>query len=188
VQEIIMRSTDKSQVHDVPRWLLWLVALVCFGPLTVQWLLGVLIFPFWVEMLAFQIAEPERFLNDASVSIWDFAWPMGFVISGGVGLVGLLRVLTLSRRRRPTSHRVFTLGLVAVGLVPLLIFDAWIVVGTLGDLSARVPVVALAIYLVFPFAGAAWLLSKSWQFLSAGPRDDHREIPMRAPVRPNWRS
>jgi len=166
-----MRSVAEAEVAAAPRCLLWLVALVCFGPLTVQWLLGVLIFPFWVGMLAFQIAEPERF-NDPSVSLWDFVWPMGFVISGGVGLVGLLRVLTLSRRRRPTSHRVFTLGLVAVGLVPLLIFDAWIVVQTLGDLSAGVPVVALAIYLVLPFTGAAWLLRESWQFLLAGSARD----------------
>jgi hypothetical protein len=30
-------------------------------------------------------------------------------------------------------------------------------------------VTALAVYVVLPFGGGAWLLSKSWKFLLAGP-------------------
>ena len=171
-----MRGLARSKLDDVPRWSMWLVACVCFGPLIAQWLLGVLMFPFWILMLAFQVAPPQPVASDPSVSMWDFAWPMALVLCGGIGLVGLLRVLTLSHRRRPTSHRLFTLGMVAAGLVPLLVFDAWIVVGTLSDLSAGIPVAGLFIFLVLPFAGAAWLLAKSWRFLFAGPRDDRGRL------------
>jgi hypothetical protein len=110
-----MRTGGEPRVPDVPRWSLWLVAVVCFGPLAVVLLLGVLVLPFWVGMLVAQVTEPERFAHDLSGSIWHFVWPIGLVISGLIGITGLVRVLALSRRERPKSHRVFTIGMVAVG-------------------------------------------------------------------------
>jgi hypothetical protein len=175
-----MRNTSESAASKVPRWSLWLVAAVCVGPLIVQGLLGVLLFPFWVATLVFQVAEPERFAHESSGSIWDFAWPMGLVASGFIGLVGLIRVLTLSHRERPKAHRVFTLGTVAVGLAPLLIFDGWIVAGAVLDVSEGVPVAALAIYVVLPLTGAAWLLAKSWRYLFAGPTHEPLHVRKRA--------
>ncbi len=162
-----MRTATESDVPSVPRWSLWLVATLCFGPLTGVLLLGVLVLPFWVGMLAALLIEPERFAHD--LSIWHIAWPIALVISGLIGLVGLVRVLTLSRREQPTSHRVFTLAMVAVGLTALMIFDLPIVAGVFSDFSDGVPVAGVAVYIVLPFAGAAWLLAKSWRFLIAVP-------------------
>jgi hypothetical protein len=151
---------------------LWLVAVVCFGPLIAVWLLGVIMLPFWAAMMVFQVTQPERFALDASGSLWDFVWPIALVIFGFIGLVGLARVLTLSHRERPKSHRVVTLGIVAAGLVPLLVFDTYLVGRLVADFSEGIPLAALAIYLVLPFSGAAWLLLKSWPFLIAGSRRD----------------
>lgn len=160
-------QTASEAVPDVPRWWLWLVAMVCFGPLAGVLFLGVLILPMWIGMLVALLAEPERFAHDPSVTIWVFVWPIGLVISGLCGLVGLVRVLSLPRPERPKSHRVFTIAMVAVGITALLIFDLPIAVGLLTDFSEGVPVGAIAVYIVLPFAGAAWLLSKSWKFLIA---------------------
>ena len=168
-----MTISQKRATRDVPRWSLWLVAVVCFGPLVLVWLLGLIMVPLWAGMLAFQLAEPERFAHELSGSIVDFIWPIGVVIAGFVGIVGMLRVLTLSRRERPKRHRVFTLGMVAVGLAGLAIFDLPLI-GSFADVSdvsdvadGAALVRALAIYLVLPFGGAAWLLAKSWKFLVA---------------------
>ena len=162
-----MRTTVEFDVPVAPRWCLWLVAVVCFGPLAAVWLLGALALPLWVGMLAAQLMEPERFAHELAGSIWDFVWPIALVISGLIGLVGLVRVLTLSRRERPESHRVVTIAMVAVGLTALLIFDLPIAIGVLSDFSEGIPVAAIAVYMLLPFAGAVWLLSKSWRFLLA---------------------
>jgi cell division protein FtsW (lipid II flippase) len=94
------------------------------------------------------------------VSVWDVAGPLCLVIGGFIGLVGLVRVLTLSRRERPKSHRFFTIGMVAVGLVTLLVFHQ-------PDLSDLISLAGV-VFLVLPFTGAARLLRKSWKFLVAG--------------------
>ena len=158
--------------RDVPRWVLWLVAVVCFGPLTLTWLLGVLLVPFWVGMIGIQLARPERFADD-SATIWDIALPIGLVIGGLIGLVGLTRVLTMSRRERPKSNRVFTIGMVTIGLMTLLIFHQPFV-----GMPDRLAVFSLGglVHLVLPFTGAAWLLAKSWPFLFAGPGRTDVEI------------
>jgi hypothetical protein len=153
-----MRVAKKSDRRNVPRWALWLVAVVCFGPLTLTWLLGVLFMPYWVRMIAIRLEQPERFADQ--VPIWDAAGPLCLVIGGFIGLIGLVRVLTLSRRERPQSHRFFTIGLVAVGLITLLTFLG------LPDFSDVFSVAGL-VYLVLPYAGAAGLLLASWKFLLA---------------------
>lgn len=72
------------------------------------------------------------------------------MIAGGIGLVGLLRVLTLPRRKRPKSHRVYTLGMVAVGLVALLIFNLAMLGGPISDVWDGLSIAAF-VYLVLPF-------------------------------------
>jgi len=163
-----MRVDTESDRRDMPRWALWLVAGVCFGPLTLMWLLGVLYLWFWIAVISVRLADPERLAHDPSATIWDVAWPVGWwVIGGFLGLVGLVRVLTLSRREPPKSHRIFTIGMVAVGLITLLSFH-WPLVGAeSSDLAYLISVGGLT-YTVLPFAGAAWLLAKSWRFLIAG--------------------
>jgi hypothetical protein len=162
-----MRVETEFHRRETPRWALWLVTVVCFGPVTLIWLLGVLLTPIWIAMLAALIAEPERFAHDASATSWIVALPIALVIGGLIGLIGIVRVLTLSRHERPKSHRLFTIGMVAVGLVTLLSFD-WPLVGPeFSDFADLVSVGGL-IYTLLPFAGAAWLLAKSWRLLLAG--------------------
>src|SRR5688500_5716235 len=100
-----MRVDTAFDRREMPRWALWLVAVVCFGPLTLVWLLGVLMTPIWIGMLAALLAEPERFAHDPSAPPWVVALPIALVIGGLIGLIGIVRVLTLSRRARPKSHR-----------------------------------------------------------------------------------
>jgi len=183
-----MRVDTESDRREMPLWALWLVAVVCFGPLTLMWLLGVLLLPFWVEMLVTQLAEPERFAPAPDASMWVTAVPIAWVIGGLIGLIGIIRVLTLARRERPKSHRFFTIGMVALGLATLLSFH-WPLVGAeFSDLAYLISVGGLT-YTVLPFAGAAWLLVKSWRFLLAGsvrPDGDSRSRVKRE-HRDDWR-
>jgi hypothetical protein len=170
-----MRSTIRSDT-EAPRWLLWLVALTSFGPVMVLWLLGVLYSLFWAGWLFVALTDPER-LPDAFLSdgAWDFVWPMGLVVAGFLGLVGLLRVLTLSHRERPSSPRVFTMGMVAVGLTGLAIFDVPLLLEAISGFPDGIPAAPIVLYLVLPFAGAAWVLCKSKKFLLADRRRDRSD-------------
>jgi hypothetical protein len=162
-----MRTLQRSiVVDDAPLWSLWVIALVCFAPVTALWLLGVLVAPFWVSMIAALLTTPERFPVDSAEALWGSVAALTYVVAGFVGLLGLLRVLTLPRRERPKRHRFFTIGMVAVGLAALLGFSYPI---GLGDLSDGRGLVALVVIVLLPFIGAAWLLVKSWRFLLAGP-------------------
>ena len=179
-----MRVDTESDRREMPRWALWLVAVVCFGPLTLLWLLGVLITPIWIGMLTALLAEPERFGSDPSAGVWVVAFPIGLVIGGLIGLIGLGRVLTLSRRERPKSHRLFTIGMVAVGFVTVLAFNR----PGMSELSDLVSVAGL-VNLVLPLAGAAWLLAESRRVLFADPGSANveRRMRLRRERRDDWR-
>lgn len=161
-----MRSVTESDVDDAPSWSLWLVAAICFGPAALLCLLGVLALPVWFTMLSELLARPERFAHDPGATVWNVAVPIAYVISGLIGLLGLGRVLTLPGRERPRSHRIFTIGMVAVGLAALVFFSLPL---TLDDFSEGIPA-DLVVLVVLPFAGAAWVLSKTWRALIAAPR------------------
>lgn len=181
-----MRINSESDRRDMPPWALWLVAVVCFGPLTLTWLLGVLLVPFWIRMLRVLMLEPERFAHDPSANVWVVALPIGLEIAGLIGLFGLIRVLTLSRLERPKSHRLFTIGMVGVGLAALLAFHF---VGG-GTALSEVFSVGGLVYLVLPLMGAAWLLAKSWRFLLAAsirPDVESRGSTIRRARRDDWR-
>lgn len=170
-----MRIDIESDRRELPRWTLWLVAVVCFGPLTLMWLLGVLIMPIWIAMLTALLAEPDRFAHDPDVGTWVVALPIGLVLGGLIGLIGIIRVLTLSRRERPKSHRLYTIGMVAVGLVTVLAFNQT----ELSEVSDLISVVGL-VNLVLPLAGAAWLLAESRRVLFADPGRANVERGIRA--------
>jgi len=182
-----MRVDTKSDRRGMPRWALWLVAVVCFGPLTLTWLLGVLMTPIWLAMLTALLAEPERFAHDPNANIWVLALPIGLVIGGLIGLIGVIRVLTLSRER-PKSHRFFTIGMVAVGLVTALTFNQPYGEGGAIDFSAVMSVPGF-ILVVLPFMGSALLLAKSWRFLLAdrGRANVERRVRPRSERRDDWR-
>ena len=164
-----MRSVDPPEPRDVPRWLLWLVTCVCFGPLTAVLALGVLMVPLWTVMFVMGLADPERFADAAGTSVWVAFWPICYVLGGLVGLAGLLRVLAPSRRARPERHRVLTLAMIGIGFAALAMFNVPFLTGP-WDFAGGFLDAGLAIYVVLPFGGGAWLLAKSWTFLIA-PRD-----------------
>jgi hypothetical protein len=162
-----MRTFRRAAVVDGPSTgSLWVVSVVCFAPVTALWLLGVLMAPLWVSMIAVLLIHPERFPVDRAEALSGAIAGLMYVGAGLVGLVGLLRVLTLPRRERPKRHRFFTIGMVAVGLAALLGVSYPIEVP---DPSDRPGLIGLAVTVVLPFIGAAWLLAKSWRFLFAGP-------------------
>lgn len=169
-----MRSAIGHRRTDVPRWLLWLVAVVCFGPLLVVWWFGALLVPIWVVLLAAEIAQPERFAHEPPEALWSAASAIACVVGGGIGLAGLLRVLTV--RERPRRHRVFTLGAVAVGLAALLLFEIPTLRGDLSDLRDGENIAGFLFSFGLPLIGTAWLLATSWRFLlaSRGPESGQR--------------
>lgn len=183
-----MRVDTESDRREMPRWALWLVAVVCFGPLTLMWLLGVVYVVVWVAILAPQLAQPEPFAVDVSELLRDLVWSFAQVIGGCIGLVGLVRVLTLSRRARPKHHRVFTIGMVVIGLLAALSFHQPFTEGGMLDISAIISIWGL-VYLVLPFTGAAWLLAKSRRFLLAATvrTDAERRPRVRRERRDDWR-
>ena len=184
-----MSVASESDRRDVPRWVLWLVTAVCFGPLTLMWLLGVLYVVLWVAVLGPQLAQPEPLAVDVSELIRELVWPIAQVIGGWIGLIGLVRVLTLSRRERPKSHRIFTIGMVVIGLLTSLSFHQPFVEGGMPDVSEIISVAGL-VYLVLPFTGAAWLLAKSWRFLAAAsvpPDAQSRGSTISRERRDDWR-
>ena len=117
-------------------------------------------------MLVNRIIEPNAFVHEPE-AMWSALSAVGYVVAGGVGLAGLLLVLILPRDERPKSHRYFTIGMVAVGLAALLVFNLPMLDTPLADLWDDPPIGALLACLVLPFGGGAWLLAKSWRFLFA---------------------
>lgn len=151
----------------VPRWSLWIVAVICFGPLVFIWLFGVLALPLWVQMIGYRLADPESFSGPLSGSGWEPVWPILLVVGGFVGLVGLVRVLCLPQER-PESVRFITIAMVAIGLLSLLVFDLPFFATIIAfDFTEGFPVTGFAVYLLLPITGAAWLLSRTWKFLIA---------------------
>ena len=167
-----MRVSNESDRRAAAPWSLWLVSVVCFGPLALLWFLGVVMLPLWVAMLAVQLAEPERFAHD-SAPIWAGVSPIAYVCAGFIGLVGLVRVLTLPRRERPKSHRYFTIAMVAVGLAAVLIFEFPWFTGDPVDFIEPANLAAFLVYFALPVTGTVWLLAKSWRFLLAAPGRAH---------------
>ena len=162
-----MRTCDESELRTAPRWSLWLVALICFGPLTALWLLGLLLVPLWILLIAVQLAQPEHFAHEWPETIWYTALPVAYVIAGSIGLVGLVRVLTLPHER-PKRHRYITIGMVAVGLIGLLAFELPLFTGDPSDWTDGRTVAEALLLWVLPMTGLAWLLAHSWRYLLAG--------------------
>ena len=104
---------NRSSVHR----LLYVEVAVCFGPLVVVWLIGVLLFPVWAIMIVgyfngwIPFAEPEGILP------WRVLWPMVMVVSGGVGMFGLIRLVSLASLEtpRPERERTTLLAISGVG-------------------------------------------------------------------------
>lgn len=156
-----MRFVNETEASPKPGSSLWLVAIVCFGPLTLVLLLGVLALPLWFSMLAELLIRPEDFAHPGA-SGRNVAIPIAYVVSGLVGLAGLVRVLTLPRDARPRSHRIFTIGTIVIGLAALLIFDLDRIVRTIAEFPEGIFETGTLVYVVLPLTGTIWLLAKTW--------------------------
>jgi hypothetical protein len=138
--------------QTVLRILLWIEAAVCFGPLAFVVWLGALIFPVWVGMLAAMLFGVVPTVDPAGGSVWHVVAPMGFVLGGVTGLVGLVRVLlALSRREAPLQPSSATSVMLLVGLLTLVSFNLYSG-GLPGNTSA------LMVYVVLPGIGSLHLL------------------------------
>lgn len=107
--------------------LLWIEAVVCFGPIASVLALGALIFPMWAATLGGALIGVVPWLDGAGVSMWVVVPPMMFVVGGLVGLVGLFRVLlalTQSEPRpRPSRSTAIMVLIGLAGLVALNLYD-----------------------------------------------------------------
>ena len=154
----VMRSTSDPGARSVSSRALCVVAVVCFAPLVLVLVLGLVAVPVWVGMIAMHLAEPERFSPEVSGTIWDGVWPLALVLSGLLGVVGLFRALALPRREASALSRRATLAMIVVGLAALAAFDLVVIVpGILSEPAEELPIAGLAVYVVLPFVGAAWL-------------------------------
>lgn len=161
-----VRQLLSITVKTEPRCLFYVVAVVCFGPVVLVALLGVTMIPVWIGMLAEQIAEPERFRVEDR-GIWDDVWPIVLVASGLVGFIGLIRFFGLLHGHPTAMSRRVTLAMVAIGLLALLVFDLLVVVPGLFSMPIdEWPITGLAIYVVLPLLGTAWLLLAARKALS----------------------
>ena len=113
-------------------------------------------------------------------TLWEFRYPSkreDFNFGAGPHSTPLL-----------VGDRLFTIGMVAVGLATLLSFN-WPIVGAeLSDFAYLISVGGL-IYTVLPLAGASWLLAKSWRFLLAdrGGVNVERRTRLGRERRDDWR-
>ena len=136
----------------IPVALLWVEAIICFGPLVLVLLLGALIFPIWVVMLAAALIGVAPWVDGAGRTMWDVVWPMMFVLGGAIGLAGLVRILVvLSERDRPAQRSTATTIMVLVGLLALASFNLYDGVDTEN-------LAALLVYVLLPGIGSLHLL------------------------------
>jgi hypothetical protein len=162
-----MRFVNDAEESPKSSSTLWLVAAVCFGPLTLVLLLGVLMLPLWFAMLTDLLMQPEHYAHDPGATVQNVARPIAYVLCGLVGLTGLVRVLTLSRGTRPRSHRYFTIGMIATGLAALLVFDVGRIVRAIAEFPDGILDAATLVYVVLPLTGAVCLLAMTWRQLIA---------------------
>ena len=150
----------------------WLVleALVCFGPIGLVLLLGVIFLPAWVSMLLAYFSDAES--SGLTEGPWVVIRPMLVVIGGVIGLIGLVRVLVLlsSQRAKPGGRRL-TLAMVAIGISALLLFH-WMGGGIPPLGVDAVP--ALLVYWILPAIGIVHFLFLAREPLLRGVwrRDD----------------
>lgn len=130
--------------------LLWIEALVCFGPLFFMLALGVLFLPVWLAMLAAMLTGVMPWVDGAGTSGWRVVWPVLFVLGGVIGIIGLVRMLVaLSGREPPRASRA-TSVMIFVGLFTLVAHNLY------GGLPGNV--IALLVEWVLPGIASVHLM------------------------------
>jgi len=147
-------SAKTLPIRGLVRLLVVIEALVCFGPLLFLLCVGVLLSPIWIISLTF---DPEMTGEGA----WPSVYSLGMVSLGIVGTVALIFVVAEIISDRQLLNTRIRLGLVALGLLGVMMFN-WPWVPTLLDggmsFEATWP---LLLYLVMPVTCSIHLLRLS---------------------------
>jgi hypothetical protein len=86
---------------SVGRALFYLELAVCFGPVVIVWLFGVLLFPIWLIMIIGYFTGLIPFDEPEGILPWRVLWPMVMVVGGGIGMFGLMRAIWLAEQDAP---------------------------------------------------------------------------------------
>ena len=103
------------------RVLLFAEAGVCFGPLGLLCLLGVVALPMWIKLLLIEITGRVDMHNSGGTSA--IVWPIVFVLTGIAGLTGLVRLIPVLSGGHSTSRDILlTRAMVFIGVFGLATF------------------------------------------------------------------
>lgn len=137
---------------------LYIEVFVCFAPISVNLLFGILILPTWIAMvLSFSLGQ-GTFADPEEIGV--VAWSMFLTVTGVIGLagVGLLAWIIVVDRRNRWLIRL-TKAMVIVGTASLLAFNVSSVGFAIyeGGIDARLAL-WLVVFLVMPVACTLHLL------------------------------
>lgn len=140
------------------------IAVLCFVPLAVVFLFGLLFLPGWISMIGLMLFD-DRFTPIAEGQVWTAVIPILIVIAGGLGVVGLYRIVRSTRHEESSSEQAAkTLILCAAGLGAVALLLTYTSVSlSMDELLSNLPF--LFIYLIFPIIGAILLLFLARQAL-----------------------
>ena len=108
------------------RVLFYLELTVCFGPVVIVWLFGALLFPMWVIMIIGYFTGLIPFDEPEGILPWRVLWPMVMVVSGAIGMFGLMRAIWLAEQDAPhPGWSKTTLLAILVGLGGVAFFNLY---------------------------------------------------------------
>lgn len=116
------------------RYLLLAEVLICFGPLTAIFAMGLPTVPLSLGTLIAQLL-PFPTPRPGNVSLWALLAPVFFVVGGGCGLFALLAVLQAlwTGRTQLAYSRRAVIPMLALGLITLLAVGSLAIIG--GELA-----------------------------------------------------
>lgn len=132
-----------------------IIAIVCFGPVALLTLpFGFLVLPVWLTSLANRLTSNPNIHYGPEDTIWDDIVPIVLLFLGILGIVGLLRVVSMANQPSHLRQRSpLTLFLVACGIGGLAIANlVWGAVDPLEDLPR-----AMASW-ILPLCGTTYFL------------------------------
>jgi hypothetical protein len=142
-------SHTVARMTTFHRALLCVEVLICFGPVLLLLLLGLMASPIWIATVAGESIAPDA-------SAWDGAWPLAAVTCGVLGLWSMVRLLRLLMAESLTGHNPTTWALLCAGLGGLLLFS--VVAGPLPVALDPEAWLALTLYFLLPVACAGHLV------------------------------
>jgi len=150
--------------------LLWIEAVLCFGPLVSMLIFGLLLLPIWIFALVADVTGLLPHVQSAE-SVWPGVFNIAIVGCGVLGIAGLIIVLQALTTGVAEFPRWQTLAMVALGII-----------GAAGFLlsqpiDAREQPVWFAMFYVLPFFGTTHLLFMARHVLSGRQRASSAVVP-----------